>query len=90
MKSVRIEIPYLFHSVPIRRRILIALNIDRVVAHLTRTQVARRTTFVLLLRERGRCQEGAISSASAVPYGGETMQAVEGHIAIDPPGGVPV
>ncbi len=34
LKSDRLEIPSLFHSDPLRRRILIALNIDLVVQHL--------------------------------------------------------
>lgn len=44
LKSDRIEIPSLFHSDPIRRRILIALNIDGVVAHLMRFVTEQNTT----------------------------------------------
>ncbi len=36
LKSTKLEIPSLFHSDPLRRRILIALNIDLVVQHLMR------------------------------------------------------
>lgn len=44
LKSDWIEIPSLFHSDPIRRRILIALNIDGVVAHLMRFVTEQNTT----------------------------------------------
>lgn len=44
LKSDRIEIPSLFHSDPIRSRILIALNIDGVVAHLMRFVTEQNTT----------------------------------------------
>ena len=44
LKSDRIDIPSLFHSDPIRRRILIALNIDGVVAHLMRFVTEQNTT----------------------------------------------
>jgi len=43
LKSDRIEIPSLFHNDPIRRRILIALNIDGVVAHLMRFVTEQNT-----------------------------------------------
>ena len=36
MMSERIQIPSAYHSEPLRRRILLALSIDRVVAHLVR------------------------------------------------------
>ncbi len=44
LSSDRIEIPSLFHSDPIRRRILIALNIDGVVQHLLRFVSQQNTT----------------------------------------------
>lgn len=36
LKSPKLEIPSLFHSDPLRRSILVALNIDRIVQHLMR------------------------------------------------------
>lgn len=36
LASKRIEVPSLFHSDPLRRRILMALNLDRIVQHLLR------------------------------------------------------
>jgi len=36
LASDRLEIPGLFHQEPVRRRVLISLNLDRVVAHLLR------------------------------------------------------
>ncbi len=44
LKSDRIDIPSLFHSDPVRRRILIALNIDLVVRHLLRYVTEQNTT----------------------------------------------
>jgi type III restriction enzyme len=43
LKSDRLEIPSLFHSDPLRRRILIALNIDLVVQHLLRYVTEQNT-----------------------------------------------
>ena len=47
LSSDRIEIPSLFHSDPIRRRILIALNIDGVVQHLLRFVSQQNTTALV-------------------------------------------
>jgi len=44
LKSDRIDIPSLFHNDPLRRRILIALNIDGVVQHLMRFVTEQNTT----------------------------------------------
>ena len=44
LTSDRLDIPSLFHSDPLRRRILIALNIDIVVQHLLRYVIEQNTT----------------------------------------------
>lgn len=44
LASNKIDIPSLFHSDPLRRRILIALNIDGVVTHLLRFVTEQNTT----------------------------------------------
>ncbi|WP_196795294.1 hypothetical protein [Porphyrobacter sp. AAP82] len=44
LSSDKIDIPSLFHSDPVRRRILIALNIDLVVRHLLRFVTEQNTT----------------------------------------------
>lgn len=44
LASDRLDIPSLFHSDPLRRRILIALNIDLVVQHLLRYITEQNTT----------------------------------------------
>ena len=44
LKSDRIDIPSLFHSDPLRKRILISLNIDLVVQHLLRYITEQNTT----------------------------------------------
>jgi type III restriction enzyme len=44
LKSDRIDIPSLFHSDPLRKRILISLNIDLVVQHLLRYVTEQNTT----------------------------------------------
>jgi type III restriction enzyme len=44
LQSGRLDIPSLFHSDPLRRRILIALNIDHVVQHLIGGIVSQNTT----------------------------------------------
>lgn len=44
LTSDRVSIPSLFHSDPVRRRILIALNIDNVVRHLMRFVTSQNTT----------------------------------------------
>jgi type III restriction enzyme len=47
LKSYRIDIPSIFHNDPLRRRILIALNIDLVVQHLLRFVRQQNTTRVV-------------------------------------------
>jgi type III restriction enzyme len=44
LKSDRLDIPSLFHQDPLRKRILIALNIDLVVQHLMRFVTQQNTT----------------------------------------------
>ena len=44
LNSDKIDIPSLFHSDPVRRRILLALNIDLVVQHLLRYVTQQNTT----------------------------------------------
>lgn len=44
LKSDRLDIPSLFHQDPLRKRILIALNIDTVVQHLLRFVTEQNTT----------------------------------------------
>ena len=47
LQSDRIFIPSLFHNDPVRRRILIALNIDGVVEHLLRFVTQQNTTALV-------------------------------------------
>lgn len=44
LRSDKIDIPSLFHSDPVRRRILIALNIDLIVRHVLRFVTEQNTT----------------------------------------------
>ena len=44
LASGKVDIPSLFHTDPIRRRVLIALNIDNVVQHLMRFVTSQNTT----------------------------------------------
>ena len=46
LRSDKIDIPSLFHSDPVRRRILIALNIDLVVRHVLRFVTEQNTTVL--------------------------------------------
>jgi type III restriction enzyme len=49
LASDKIDIPSLFHSDPLRRRILLSLNIDLIVQHLLRYVVEQNTTDLSLI-----------------------------------------
>jgi type III restriction enzyme len=63
LKSELIDIPSLFHQDPLRKRILIALNIDLVVQHLLRYVTQQNTTKLTPVYD----EENPIGSTAQMP-----------------------